>query len=453
MNNQDKKITTPIADFVRSYAQKNISRLHMPAHKGNSLLGCEALDITEILGADVLYSADGIIDESESNATSLFNTQHTFYSTEGSTLAIKAMLAIVKKHSQKGAKILAARNVHKAFVYACGLLDFDVEWLYPKKSEHLCDCSVTPSELRERLQGSNELPCALYVTSPTYLGKMLDIKGLSKVCREFGIYLLVDNAHGAYLAFENPSRHPIALGADICCDSAHKTLPTLTGGAYLHISKSFKPYSKEEVRDMLSLFASTSPSYLILQSLDITNAYLANGYDTKLATLEKKIAEFKTELAEIGFECENSEPLKIVIHRQKCAYSGDELAEHLRAYNVEAEYSDCDTLTLMLSTESNPIDFERIKNALKALSHKNVSQAEPLPLCAPKRIISMREALFAQSERIPTKDALGRICASVSVSCPPAVPPIISGEQIDENTIKVLLYYGIDEINVIKEWG
>lgn len=444
-------MTTPIADFVSNYAKKNISRMHMPGHKGVSLLGCEALDITEISGADVLYSADGIIEESENNATSLFKTKHTFYSTEGSTLAIKAMLSIIKKYSQKNAKILAARNVHKAFIYACGLLDLEVEWLYPEKSEHLCDCNVTPDILKAKLQASDTLPTALYVTSPTYLGKILDIKGLSEVCKEFGIYLLVDNAHGAYLAFENPSRHPIALGADLCCDSAHKTLPTLTGGAYLHISKSFKQYYKADVRNMLSLFASTSPSYLILQSLDLTNAYIANNFKTRLEQLEKRIDDFKGELTDIGFECEESEPLKVVIHRQKCSYSGDELAEHLRTYNVEAEYSDRDTLTLMFSTETKPIDFDRIKTALALLSPKKQSQTFTSPLCTPKRVISIREALFSPSERISTKSSLGRICASPSVSCPPAIPPIISGELIDSDTLEVLLYYGIDEIDVIKK--
>ena len=450
-NNKYIKMTTPIADFVKNYSNKNISRMHMPGHKGSSLLGCEALDITEISGADVLYSADGIIEESENNATSLFKTKHTFYSTEGSTLAIKAMLTIVKKHSAKNSKILAARNVHKAFVYACGLLDLEVEWLYPESREHLCDCNVTPSALRAKLQALDKLPAALYVTSPTYLGKMLDIRGLSDVCKEFGIYLLVDNAHGAYLAFEKPSRHPIALGADICCDSAHKTLPTLTGGAYLHISKSFKHYDKDDIRNMLSLFASTSPSYLILQSLDLTNLYISSSYGSHLEKMEKRITEFKKELGNIGFECEESEPLKIVIHRQKCGYSGDELAEHLRTYNIEAEYCDRDTLTLMFSTESKPLDFDRIKIALELLSPKKQSQEFTLPLSTPKRVISIREALFSPSERIPTKSSLGRICASPSVSCPPAIPPIISGEQIDSDTLEILLYYSIDEIDVIME--
>ena len=445
------KMTTPIADFVANYARSGMSRLHMPAHKGNSLLGCENLDITEISGADVLYSANGIIDESENNATALFGTQHTFYSTEGSTLAIKAMLAIIKKNTHGNTKILAARNVHKAFVYACGLLDIDVEWIYPEDSEHLCDCNVTPDILRTRLRSLTELPCALYVTSPTYLGKMLDIEGLSAVCKEFGIYLLVDNAHGAYLAFEKPSAHPIALGADICCDSAHKTLPTLTGGAYLHISKSFKPYDKADVRNALSLFASTSPSYLILQSLDLTNAYLADRFDEKLSNVEKKIISLRSDLRSMGFTCEGDELLKIVITSKKGGYSCKELANHLREFHIEPEYSECDALVLMFSTESTEIDFKRIKTAFVTFSCDNSFEYQHPAFSAPKRAISIREALFAQSERIPVQNALGRVCASPSVSCPPAIPPIISGELIDANTIKILLYYGINEIDVIKE--
>ena len=125
-------MTTPIADFVKNYALRDLSRFHMPGHKGKALLGCESLDITEIDGADVLYSAGGIIDESESNASALFGTKHSFYSTEGSSLAIKAMLALIKKRTPTGERttVLAARNVHKAFIYACALLD----------TRHLCKC-------------------------------------------------------------------------------------------------------------------------------------------------------------------------------------------------------------------------------------------------------------------------------------------------------------------------
>ena len=444
------KISTPICDFVRSYANHDISRLHMPAHKGCNLLGCEVFDITEIQGADVLYSANGIIEESENNATQIFDTAHTFYSTEGSTLSIKAMLALIKKISPNGSYILAARNVHKAFIYACGLLDIDVEWIFSDNPEHFCDCTISPERLRNILKNANKLPCAVYITSPSYLGKIQDIAGISKVCKEFGIYLLVDNAHGAYLAFESPSRHPITLGADLCCDSAHKTLPTLTGGAYLHVSKNFLPYSKEETRAMLSLFASTSPSYLIMQSLDITNAYLADGFCEKLSETEKRVSELKTELASMGFICEGDEALKIVITNKKSRCSCEQLATHLRNNKIEPEYAERDALVLMVSTENTEIDFERIKTAFATFSANSSFEYQELPFSAPNRAISIRDALFSQSERIQTKNSLGRICASVSVSCPPAVTPIVSGEVIDVDTVKILLYYGIDEIKVVK---
>ena len=130
---------TPIFDFVKAYADSNTSRFHMPGHKGKGPLGCERLDITEIDGADVLSHAEGIIAESERCAAELFGTAGTFYSAEGSTLCIKAMLAMAVGISREGkiARVLAARNAHKAFIYACAMLDIDVEWIYPDQAEHL----------------------------------------------------------------------------------------------------------------------------------------------------------------------------------------------------------------------------------------------------------------------------------------------------------------------------
>ena len=127
-------MTTPIVDFVRSYAQSGTARLHMPGHKGQSLLGFEPLDITEICGADELYAPEGIIAESEANATRLFGTAHTYYSTEGSSQCIRAMLCLALQGAPRTGKrpvLLAARNAHKALLYAAVLLDFDIRWLWP----------------------------------------------------------------------------------------------------------------------------------------------------------------------------------------------------------------------------------------------------------------------------------------------------------------------------------
>ena len=230
-------MNTPISDFVRSYAASKALRLHMPGHKGKGPLGVEERDITEIGGADVLYQSEGIIRQSEDNAARLFGAGRTLYSTEGSSLCIRAMIYLAMLHARAAGrtpKVAAGRNAHKTFLTACALLDAEVEWLYPETAA-LLSCPVTPEQVEAAVKGPQGAT-AVFVTSPDYLGHQTDIAALAAVCRRYGALLLVDNAHGAYLRFLAPSRHPMDLGADLCCDSAHKTLPVLTGGAYLHIS-------------------------------------------------------------------------------------------------------------------------------------------------------------------------------------------------------------------------
>lgn len=441
---------TPIFDFVKRYRETDVSRFHMPGHKGTRFLGCESMDITEIAGADVLYHADGIIAESEENATALFGTAHTFYSAEGSTLAIKAMLKLVTAdRKEERPLILAGRNAHKAFIYGAALLDLDVEWLYPAEKSHLCACEITPAMLHVKLAGMTRKPCAIYITSPDYLGHMADIAGLSAVCRAFRVPLLVDNAHGAYLKFLTPSRHPIDLGATMCCDSAHKTLPVLTGGAYLHISRDAPFLYLADARNALSLFASTSPSYLILQSLDLCNAYLADHYEKKLADMVEHLARTKNALTYFGFAPEESEPLKIVIHAAKYGYTGEEVAHILRHAKVEAEFADDEYLVLMATPENCTQDFERLLTALAELPRRAPITLEPLALEKGIAVMSLRDAMLGRQELVNVCDAIGRICAMPTVSCPPAVPIATSGEIITAHMINCFLKYGIKTISVI----
>ena len=285
MKQENNKMKTPIADFVKAYANSNMSRFHMPGHKGKSFVGCETFDITEVHGGDSLYEADGIIAESEKNATELFGTARTLFSTEGSSQCIRAMLYLAMLRKKQGIRpvVVAARNVHKAFIYAATLLDFDVIWLWPEgNAESLCSCYVSPETIEKVLQENKDSVVAVYITSPDYLGGQADIKEIAEVCHKYGTILAVDNAHGAYLRFLETSQHPIDLDADICCDSAHKTLPVLTGGAYLHISKNAPKVFSEQAKYSMGLFGSTSPSYLIMSSLDLCNAYLAEGYKERL---------------------------------------------------------------------------------------------------------------------------------------------------------------------------
>ena len=436
-------MTTPIFDFVKAYAESKSARFHMPGHKGVGELGVEAFDITEISGADVLYSSDGIIGESENNLTALYGTGHSFYSTEGSTLAIKAMLALVSRRASGDRPlILAARNVHTAFIKAAALLDLDVEFIYPEREGHLCECRITPDDVRGAVLSAGKKPRAVYITSPDYLGNTLDVGGIADVCRERGIPLLVDNAHGAYLKFLPEDRHPITLGAAMCADSAHKTLPVLTGGAYLHISKDYPDYISE-ARGALSLFASTSPSYLTLCSLDLCNKRLSLDYPEKISNLASKSREIKERIASLGLEVCDGEPLKIVIKE------GIDLADHLREARIEVEFSDADYTVLMLTPENIDSDLNRLLSALSTYKKTKKGRA-PLSVKPHEIALSIREAVLSPSEAVKIEDSVGRICASPTVSCPPAVPIVISGERITDEDVDIFRYYGINSVRIVK---
>lgn len=447
-------MNTPIRDFVLDYYKKDAVRLHMPGHKGKNFLGFEKYDITEINGADVLYSADGIIKESEENASSLFGTFRTFYSCEGSSLCIKAMLAIVasqRKDKNRKVRILAARNAHKSFVYGCALCDIEIEWMYPSDASHLCSCVISPDELEGRLSRLNGDVDGVYITSPDYLGQLSDIKGLSVVCEKYSVPLLVDNAHGAYLRFLEKSLHPINNGAYMCCDSAHKTLPVLTGGAYLHLSEK-ATNAVGSIENMMALMGSTSPSYLILQSLDICNKYLSEGYKERLAETIKRIKELKTELECLGAVVESGEPLKLVLNLNASGVSVDAILYALHTCGVVPEFYDEGHIVFMFTPENTESDYSALYRALSTVDYGSCCDTEGFIFAYEKteRVLTVRDAVFSPKETISVENAEGRICASPAISCPPAVPPVVSGEIISRNAIDCMLHYGIDKIEVVK---
>lgn len=446
---------TPIADFVKEYAKKENSRFHMPGHKGHSFLGSEMYDITEVAGADALYEADGIIAESERNATKLFGTGGTFFSTEGSSQCIRAMLYLaISSHNEnchsgnERPYVIAGRNAHKAFLYAAALLDFDIVWLWPKEMHSLCSCQISASALEKELQSHENPPAAVYLTSPDYLGGQLALDELAEVCHRYHTILAVDNAHGAYLHFLETSEHPIDQGADICCDSAHKTLPVLTGGAYLQISKNAPEFFLENAKQALALFGSTSPSYLILSSLDLCNAYLADDYRKKLAATEEQLEQVRKRLAQAGWEVEKTDPLKLTVRAPK-GQTGQELAERLRHNGVECEYADAEYIVFMATPENTKEDDERLMQAFGENEREWADKVVLSPVqCMQK--CSVREAFFAPHELIPVQQTVGRICGAPTVGCPPAIPIVVSGELIDENAVMLLRHYGIEYVDVLK---
>lgn len=470
-------MNTPIYDFVNAYRDLRPARFHMPGHKGRGPLGCEAADLTEISGADSLYEARGIIAQSEANASALFGCP-TFYSTEGSSHCIRAMLylaALLRPEKQDGAaspvlRVLAARNVHTSFLSAAALLDPDLVWL-PAAGGSYLSASVTPEVLDAALAESGA--DAVWLSCPDYLGFLPDLRPLAEVCHAHGALLLTDNAHGAYLRFLSPSRHPMDLGADLCCDSAHKTLPVLTGGAYLHVSQALLRDRGQAVRDALALFGSTSPSYLILQSLDLANPYL-EALPEKLAAFLPRVEALKERLRAAGRRLIGDEPLKLTLDLRPaaaapegtgpaCPLPGVDLAAALEREGIFCEFADPEQLVFMLSPENTEEELERLERALtetalcapfpradgRSPTPSERAEDRLPPRSCPERVCSIREAMLAPAERIPAAESLGRVLARPGVSCPPAVPIRMPGERIDAEAVRAFARYGIESVSVL----
>ena len=428
---------TPIYDFLEDYRKKDFVRLHMPGHKGKLYpVLSVAHDITEIHGADSLFDADGIILKSEENASRLFKSRASIYSAGGSTLCIQTMLALAMSDKRQ---IVAVRSVHRSFIAACVLLGIEPVWFYPEYSAGFISGRIDIDKAEELIK-KYDRPC-FYVTSPDYLGRCADIKALADICHRHGGILIVDNAHGAH--FAGTEQHPMICGADMCCDSAHKMLPALTGAAYLHINNErFIPFAKQQMK----LFASTSPSYLIMASLDLCNKYIENELPKKRGYVSQKLMKLREKLSG-KYTFYQSESFHLTI-----LSDGIKLADRLRLKGIECEYSDRYCLVLLFSPENTDEDIEKTYNALESLA-KEYGKCEKLPdrsdFPVMERVMPLREAAFSTSEKIPVENSVGRIAAAVDVPCPPAVPIAVCGERISEEAINIYRQYNIETVNVV----
>lgn len=446
-------MNTPIIDFVNDYIKSDVTRFHMPGHKGVSFFGLEKYDITEIKGADDLSCPDGIIRQSEENAAHLFGTKASLFSTGGSSQSINAMLHLAyinRNDSGNKPYILAGRNAHKAFIFAAAKIGFDIRWLYPESCNSLCSCVITADILENELKKTEHLPFAVYITTPDYLGKLTDISALSSVCKGYNIPLLVDNAHGAYSAFVKEPFHPIMQGADMCCDSAHKTLPALTGCGYLHIAKTDSFGFSENAKEAMTVYGTSSPSYLLLQSLDLCNEYIEKNINNDLEICSEKVAEITDILNSKGIKNASEEPIKITADFSGFDKNGFDIPEHFRKHKIEFEYADNDFLVFMATAQNTDNDFLRLKEAVEALPDMSEAcEKHNFHFIRGEQRITVREAIFSKSKEISIEDAKGKICGTPTVSCPPAIPIVVSGEEITDEHIELLRYYGKTHISVV----
>ncbi len=442
----------PLTRAVEQYLKGDTSRFHTPGHKGR----CGSApfdwgelwrwDVTECAGLDSLFEADGPIRETERAYSRLYGTDDSLISAGGSTLCIQAMLALALN---PGDSLLAVRGVHRSAVNAMALLDLHPQWILPSLGEEtVLAGSVFPEEVEAALASNPRLK-AVYLTSPTYFGAVSDIAALSRICQSFGVPLLVDNAQGAHLTFLPQNLHPMALGADLCCDSLHKTLPVLTGGAMLHVGN--KVYASR-AREKMALFGSTSPSYPVMLSIDAALDYLEDGFGEDGAKVTQQVEYMASIAGEQGCllpEFPLRDPWRLTLSASPLGLDGAGLAAHLRGHGIEPELVSEEFCVLMASPCNTERDFLRVEQALGSLPRGTARSPKTAALTLPRQKVSLREAVFAPSHLVSLEQAVGKIAGAMVSPCPPGIALVVPGEEIDEDTASLLKSYGIFSIHVL----
>ena len=278
---------------------------------------------------------------------------------------------------------------------------------------------------------------------------MSDISAFGALCKKYGAKLLVDNAHGAHLRFFPTEMHPISLGADMCADSLHKTLPVFTGGALLHLKDGGL---HEKAKQKMRLFGSTSPSYLIMLSADECIEYLETKARTDFAVLNGKVANLRYKAFEHGLapKTRNVEPARLTLSVTASGKSAAEFENSLREHGIEPEYVNSEWAVLMASPFNTERDFGRVAKFIDDTFGNGCSAFEERLSAMPERALSVRKAVFAESESIPVEKSLGRTAAGLVLPCPPCIALAAPGEVINEEIQTLFVKYGIESVNVIK---
>ena len=442
---------TILYDAVKRYCDQAFARFHMPGHKGiaSGPLGTVLpLDITEVEGADSLFHADGPIAALEQQLADLYGAKTTLLSAGGATLCIQAMLALA---CGTGAQVIMSRNIHRSAINACALLDLDPVWVYPQETGGWFPGRYGAPEIDATLC-AHPAARAVYLTSPDYFGGVSDLAEIAAVCRKRGVFLLVDNAHGAHLPFVPASYgvpHPLAAGASACADSLHKTMPAMTGGALLHLANERLCGGKE----MMSLFGSTSPSYPIMLSCEQAAIYAETCAAADFARTAARLDELRGLALQKGYGLPAApfDPAKLSLAFGSFGVDAATFGGYLREHGVEPEYVSETACVLMANGLNTTSDFQRVEQLLDATPWKvcAVPSAAALPRC--EQVMRVREAVFAPRESVAVSEAVGRVAALEASPCPPGIPLVMSGECISAQAAEALAGFGVAHVWVVQK--
>lgn len=432
--------------------------MHMPGHKRHTALApylkklAADLDITEIGGFDDLHAPEGVLLRSMERAARLWGAEHTFFSVNGSTGGV---LAAVFAALGEGDRVLCARNCHRSVYHTLSLRRARVEYLYGE-AEPLTGsaCLLTPQRVEAALEKWPDAR-AVIVTSPSYEGVALDLAAIAEVVRKSGALLIVDEAHGAHLGF-----HPafpqgaVAAGADLTVQSLHKTLPSLTQTAVLHIQG--ERVSPDAVQRALDVFETSSPSYLLLASIDGCVDLLEREGEALFKRWAEALAEFSASLrlakltrlqgVPAGFALD---PSKLLFSTRGTDCTGPGLLELLRQSGVECEMAGPDYVLAMTGLGDTPENLTALARALTE-TEKRIrrlpapcggglgEKRPPLTLPGTEKCLETWEAEALPAEAVPLDRATGRVAAETIWTYPPGIPLLLPGEQVPEGLPELL---------------
>ena len=447
-----------LLELLQAHAATNTLPMHMPGHKRNrhpapylDALGA-ALDITEIDGFGNLHDPEGMLAERMTQAAALWGSNRAWWLIGGSTAGL---LAAIDASTQAGDKVLLARNCHKSVYNGCMLCRLHMEYITPAPfCSHSFADAITPAQVEQALSEHPNTRLVI-LTSPTYEGLLSDIGAISEIVHRHGAVLLVDEAHGAHLGLHD-SFPPSAVtqGADIVVQSLHKTLPSLTQTAMLHLCSN--RVSADELGFRLSVYQTSSPSYLLMASIDGCVQLLTDHGNNLMAQWAEHIRLFYSKLTLSHLQLplaglQNADPSKLLISTAGTSITGPALADRLREeYAIETEMSTADTVLCMTGLGDTAETVLRLAEALneidRSLSCAPALSMPRLPL--PQRERHLWQAAKAATEAIPLDQSEGRIAGDFLWAYPPGIPLLVPGEAVSKALIDYIHTANIHGIRI-----
>lgn len=461
-------MNTPIVNKLIEYMNDNSVRFHMPGHKGrNSLFDWSKLipmiDVTEIEGTDNLHNPTGVIKESQKLAAKVFGAKHTLFSVNGTTAGIYAAILSVTK---PGDKILIQRNCHKSVYNALIFGKLEPIYIYPAYDyENNIETGISPHDIEELLIKHNDIK-AVVITYPTYYGVCSDIKKIAQIVKKYNKILVTDEAHGSHFKFSD--RLPITAleaGADITVQSIHKTLPAFTQSSMIHVGS--EKVDIQRLEEKLSMFQSTSPSYILMASLDMARAYMEIEGKEKLNIMLNKIDFLKEYLRKYSnikiFDYNNMknenfsdfDNSKLLINLTKLSISGKQLEEILRKkYNIVLEMSDLYYGLAMITVMDNEEDIEKLMLAIedicKSYNEDNYeNKIFKFKTIIPKKKLEIYEVDLLDKTTISLAHSENEVSGEFIIPYPPGIPIICPGEIMTKEIINYLETLKDNNINIL----